>query len=58
MIEALELDEKIGESGSEIRENVNISKIIHAIYTQPSRILCLTSDHIVLKYGANCTVTF
>ena len=49
---------KFSESGSEIRENVNISQTIHAIYAQTGTISCLTSDHIVFKYEVNRTVTF
>ena len=49
---------KFAESGSEKRENVNISKTGHAIHAQPDTIMHLTSDLIVLKCEANRTVTF
>ena len=49
---------QFSESGSEIRENMNISETIHAIHAQMSTILCSTSEHIVLKYEVNHTVTF
>ncbi len=60
MIKALEVDENIGESGSEVRENVNISNTIHAIYAQMGTILCLINEHIVSKHEVhvNRTVTF
>ena len=38
-------------------QNVNISKTIDAIHAQPGTIFQLISDHIVLKYEADCTVT-
>ena len=49
---------KFGESASEIRKNMNISRTIHAIYAQIGRILVPTSEHIVLIYGVNRMVTF
>ena len=52
------MDENIGESGSEVRENVNISNTIHAIYVQISMILHRFGEHIVSKYEVHHTFTF
>ena len=41
-----------------LKQNVNISQVMHAIHAPIGKILCITSGHIVSKYEVNRTVTF